>query len=268
MRFLSLLELRDYRNQLTKHESKRYLRRSLLDIKKIAVHHGATREGSPEAYANYHVGSLDWPEIAYPLVIGKNGIIYWTMDLNKVSYHVGLHNRYTLGVCLIGDFRFDQPTATQYQSLYRLLEALKIDLSLTDQDVLGHQEFAGYEWKQCPALDMDGLRGQLAAKTYGAVQNNFNNDKKILITRPSVVKLSKEDDGGMANTLFQPSNAAIKKSTENVLVRISNKAAHGDEAIGRNWVDQLNQDKLSESDAVGLLYVALDRELIQGRKDQ
>lgn len=267
MRFLSLLEVRDYRNKLIKHETKRYLRRSLLDIKKIAVHHGATREGSPEAYANYHVNTLDWPEIAYPFVIGKNGIIYWTMDINKVSYHVGLHNRYTIGVCLIGDFRFDQPTTAQYQSLYRLLEALKIDLSLTDQDVLGHQEFAGYEWKQCPALDMDGLRGQLAAKTYQPVQNNFNNDKKILITQPAVVKLAKEDDGGMSNTLFQPSNAAIKQSTVNVLARLSSTIAHGEKALGRNWVEQLNQDKLSESDAVGLLYVALDRELIQGRKE-
>ncbi|MBT2637009.1 hypothetical protein [Bacillus sp. ISL-39] len=39
------------------------------------------------------------------------------------------------------------------KSLYRLLEALKIDFSLKDQDILGHQEFAGYEWKQCPALE-------------------------------------------------------------------------------------------------------------------
>lgn len=266
MRFLSLLELKDYRNSLPKHLTKRYLRRSVSDIKKAIVHHGATRTGTPEAYANYHVNTLDWPEIAYPFVIDKNGVIYWTMDIDKVSYHVGLHNRYCLGVNLIGDFRYDQPTAAQYQSLYRLLGALKIDLSLKDEDFLGHQELAGYEWKQCPALDMDGLRGQLAAKTYGAVQNNFNNDKKILITRPSLVKLAKEDDGGMANTLFQPSNAAIKQSAENVLARLSSTTAHGDKALGRSWVEQLKQDKLSESDAVGLLYVALDRELIQGSR--
>lgn len=267
MRFLSLLEIRDYRNKLPKHETGRYLRRSVLDIKKIVVHHGATREGSPEAYANYHVNTLGWPEIAYPFVIDKNGLVYWTMDITKVSYHVGLHNRYTLGICLIGDFRYDQPTTAQYQSLYRLIEVLKIDLSLYNQDVLGHQELAGYEWKQCPALDMDGLRGQLAAKTYQPVQNNFNNDKKILITIPEMVKLAKEDDGGMANRLFQPSNGAIKQSAVNVLTRLSSSTSHGEKAIGRNWVDQLNQDKLSESDAVGLLYVALDRELIQGRKE-
>ncbi|MBT2637010.1 N-acetylmuramoyl-L-alanine amidase [Bacillus sp. ISL-39] len=47
---------------------------------------------------------MDWSEVAYPLIIGKNGVIYWTMDLNKVSYHVGLHNRYTFGICMIGDF--------------------------------------------------------------------------------------------------------------------------------------------------------------------
>jgi hypothetical protein len=261
MRFMKLLELVDYRNKLIKHSTFKYANRKITDIKKMAVHHGATKTGSPEAYANYHVNTLGWPGVAYPFIIGQNGTIYWCHDLSKLTYHVGNHNRYVLGINLIGDFRFNPPTQAQYQSLYRLLDALKLDLNLSDSDILGHQEFAGYEWKQCPAINMDQLRGQLEAKTYQPVQYNFNNDKKILITRPLPVILSKEDDGGMPNRLFQPSSPSIKKSVTNVLTRLSNSKVQGDQALAESWKNKAANDELTESDAVGLLYVALDREL-------
>jgi hypothetical protein len=261
MRFLKLPELRDYRNKLTKHPKLKYANRQISEIKQMALHHGATRTGSPEVYANYHVNTLGWPGVAYPFIIGKNGVIYWCHDLTKITYHVGNHNRYVLGINMIGDFRYEAPTAAQYQSLYRLLEALKVDLELTESDILGHQEYAGYEWKQCPALNMDQLRGQLAAKTYQSVQYNFNNDKKIHIKLPLPVKLTKEDDGGMSNRLFQPSSSAIKKSVTNVLTRLSNSKVQGDKALAESWKVKAESDELTESDAVGLLYVALDREL-------
>jgi predicted transcriptional regulator len=261
MKFQKLLELRDYRNKLPTHSYLKYANRPISAIKKIGLHHGATKTGSPLAYANYHVHTLGWPGVAYPFIIDKNGVIYWCHDITKITYQVGVHNRYVLGICFIGDFRIQDPTPLQYQSFYRLVEALKEDVGLTDQDILGHQEFAGYEWKQCPAIAMDQLRGEIAAKTYGKVRTNWNNDRKILISRQVPTQLTKEDVGGMANVLFQPSNKTLDDSVKRVLSRLSNKTQ---DSISKEWRKKFEKQEMTESDALALVYYALDKELIQG----
>lgn len=125
--------------------------------------------------------------MGYTYVILKDGTIQWAADHKVRTPHVGDHNSRALGICLVGDFRHEQPTPEQYASLYELLEYLMEKLpGIKDvTQILGHQEYSGYAWKQCPALDMDALRGELQAKTYGAVKHNFNNDTKIEIVLPS-----------------------------------------------------------------------------------
>ena len=134
-------------------------------------------------------------------------------------------------------------------------------MALTNEDILGHQEFAGYEWKQCPAIDMDQLRGEVAAKSYERVRTNWNNDSQILITKPVPAQLSKEDVGGMANVLFQPSNKTLDNSVKRVLTRFSNKSKDN---ISKGWRKKFEDKEMTESDALAMLYYALDKELIQG----
>jgi len=61
--------------------------------------------------------------------------------------------------------------------------------------------------------------------------------------------------------LYQPSNQAIVNSTAVVLSRLEKKDLG---AISPEWREKLQKGELIVSDAIGLIYVALERELIQG----
>ncbi|MEF7565984.1 peptidoglycan recognition family protein [Bacillus infantis] len=117
-----------------------------------AVHHSLTKGGSSAAFANFHVDENGWPGVAYHFVILKNGVIEWNHNLNVISYHVGNSNSFTVGICLVGDFRTEEPTEAQKLSLYLLMEALKKDLP-NYQRTRGHNEYPGYSWKACPEFD-------------------------------------------------------------------------------------------------------------------
>ncbi|WP_197468151.1 peptidoglycan recognition protein family protein, partial [Fictibacillus phosphorivorans] len=138
--------------------------RAIEDITSIALHQSLTEEGDAHAFANYHIGTLGWSRMGYAFVILKDGTIQWAADLAVKTPHVGDSNRRSLGVCLVGDLRYNPPTLPQLKSMYGLIEVLfKVLPNVNEaQDVWGHQEYPNYAWKQCPALDMDSLRGQIA----------------------------------------------------------------------------------------------------------
>lgn len=184
--------------------------RSLNDITSIALHHSLTEEGDAHAFANYHIGTLGWSRMGYVFVILKDGTIQWAADLAVKTPHVGSSNRTSLGICFVGDFRYEPPTAAQLASAYGLLELLiKILPNVKDaQGVWGHQEYPNYAWKQCPALNMDSLRGQIASKQYGEVQHNFNNDNKRLIVLPKNAGPRKTVEDPIAIIENQPKEAA------------------------------------------------------------
>ncbi|TQK41983.1 copper amine oxidase-like protein [Brevibacillus sp. AG162] len=161
----------DVRTSLPRHKTLRYGRRKLTDIRSAAMHHSATVSGSPEAFARYHVGTNGWPGIAYHFVIQKDGVIYWCNDPEAISYHVGNSNRHALGICLVGDFRTQQPTAAQLESANRLIQYLQAQIPSMTQ-VFGHQEYPGYSWKNCPAFPMGTFRtnySQFLQKAVGKV---------------------------------------------------------------------------------------------------
>ncbi len=158
------MKINDKRNSLVKHTSRIYRRREKSEITKIAIHHSATITGSTEAFARYHVSQLNWPGIAYHYVVHKDGSIDFCHDHEVISFHVGNSNGSTLGICLIGDFRFQTLENVQQNALLTLIEKLLIEFQLTFADVWGHMEFPGYEHKQCPSINMDKFRDLLARK--------------------------------------------------------------------------------------------------------
>jgi len=164
------LEINDKRKTLTKHKTKKYSTRPLSSVSVIAVHHSLTKQGSAEAFARYHVETNGWPGIGYHFVIEKSGEIDWCHDLEVKSYHVGNSNRKAVGVCLVGDFRSELPTEKQMKSLYKLLDALMLDLDVSVDNVKGHSELPGYAWKPCPVISMDDLRKRLS----GTMPQNTN----------------------------------------------------------------------------------------------
>ncbi|WP_238352034.1 N-acetylmuramoyl-L-alanine amidase [Brevibacillus brevis] len=149
--------VKDVRASLPRHKTLKYGRRKLTDIRSAAMHHSATKSGSPEAFAGYHVNTNGWPGIAYHFVVQKDGTIYWCNDLEAISYHVGNSNRHALGICLVGDFRTQKPTLAQLDAAHRLIQHLQVQIPSMKQ-VLGHQEYPGYAWKDCPAFPMIKFR--------------------------------------------------------------------------------------------------------------
>ncbi|AWX56862.1 N-acetylmuramoyl-L-alanine amidase [Brevibacillus brevis] len=161
----------DVRASLPRHKTLKYRRRKLTDIRSAAMHHSATKSGSPEAFARYHVGTNGWPGIAYHFVVQKDGTIYWCNDPEAISYHVGNSNRHALGICLVGDFRTQKPTPAQLDAANRLIRHLQEQIPSIKQ-VLGHQEYPGYTWKNCPAFPMGTFRtnySQFLQKAVGKV---------------------------------------------------------------------------------------------------
>lgn len=152
----------DVENKLARHKTKKYRKRQIEDIDYIALHHSLTDDipGGEDvfAFARYHVNDLGWPGIGYTYVIDTDGTIYKTAPATVVTYHVGKHNFSALGVCMVGDFRDSKPNEAQYTAVMDLLSTLGYAYKIPVRNIRGHSEFSGYEWKKCPAINMDKVR--------------------------------------------------------------------------------------------------------------
>lgn len=168
MSFSSLPKFKDIRTSIYEHKSKRFKRKSVKDFTDIAIHHSLTKRGlagsNAEAYARYHVDKLGWPGIGYHFVIEPDGTIKYCNTISLMCYHVGNHNGYAIGICLTGDFRYEKPTKEQEKALRALHAELKKQLP-NYKRTRGHNEFPGYEWKQCPEFDYKAV---LAGKDSGS----------------------------------------------------------------------------------------------------
>ncbi|MGG4289971.1 peptidoglycan-binding protein [Priestia megaterium] len=124
-------------------------------------HHSLTKlsaGGSKiESFADFHVRTNGWPEIAYHLIIDPKHVvngkatIYYCVDISKKSYHVGNSNNIGLGICVIGDYRTDKLTDPTVHSIVDLHKALVADgIGKYDK---AHNEMPGYSWKECCVFD-------------------------------------------------------------------------------------------------------------------
>lgn len=165
------------------HSSKEYPLRDLANVRGIAVHHTKGR-GSPEQVAHGHVLGRGWPGHAYHFqIVGRTGAskIYQTNDLDRASYHAGLHNRTRIGVAITGDFDSGLPSPNDLHACAWLCAALCLLLNLKDPGdwvgpailpgrvVAGHRELFGSSTKlgkTCPGrrFNMTELR-ELTALT-------------------------------------------------------------------------------------------------------
>ena len=140
------LKVKNITKQLTRHKVDQYKTRDLGRIKMIVVHHSATDSGTPQAYANYHVNTRDWPGIGYHYVIQKDGTIFQTNELDTISYHTGGQNTHSIGVCLTGNYDKQKPPAIQIQKCGELIAAIRQQFS-QDLRIKGHRDFSN---KSCP----------------------------------------------------------------------------------------------------------------------
>lgn len=153
--------LRNIVDQLPKHPTLRYERRSLSQITHLAVHHTAAPPTlGPLRIAELHIapdatrGKEAWPGIGYHFFVHADGAIDQTNHLESASYHVYRHNGYSAGVVFAGSFMNGKiPTSAQLRAGAHLIAWLMQELHIPLARVWGHREFPenstvcpGNEW--------------------------------------------------------------------------------------------------------------------------
>jgi N-acetylmuramoyl-L-alanine amidase len=128
-------QMEDLRAWLPWHIINRFPKRDLTDINVLVVHHsavalpigGKVREHIRSINA-YHISHHGWPRIAYHYAIGPAGVVWWLNDHESICYHAGNWNVNTrsIGVCLLGDYRWDPPPQPALDRLRALRRHLRL----------------------------------------------------------------------------------------------------------------------------------------------
>lgn len=177
----------DLSRTLPRHPTKKNKLRKLSDISKIVIH-TSDWETTPEVLAKYditpffkkngikyynHVSKTGCPSITYHEAIMPDGRCFKTLPYEEVSWHVGIHNKSSLGVVLMykctDGFGNDiyLPTENAMRNLYKRVGNICLELGLppTSKHVVGHRELRGTGWfwskgskvlrKTCPGSRVD-----------------------------------------------------------------------------------------------------------------
>ncbi len=135
----------------------------------IIIHHSATTTGGALAFDKIH-RAKGWDELGYDFVIGNgtdtaNGQIEvgprWTKQ--KIGAHAksadNRFNEYGIGICLVGNFELERPTAKQMDSVEKLVGYLMATYHVTPDHILRHKDTKSTE---CPGkyLSIDVIRRQ------------------------------------------------------------------------------------------------------------
>ena len=141
----------------------------------IVIHHSATRTGNAEVFDAAHRARGMINGLAYHFVIdnGTDGMADGHIETGQrwVSQMHGGHcrqayiNEHGIGICLVGNFSQDQPTAKQLDSLVLLIRGLQEQFKIPDDSILGHGEVIG-EFSECPGKEFpwEELRKRLKQK--------------------------------------------------------------------------------------------------------
>lgn len=157
-----LPEIVDLTNQLPKHPSKVWSRRTIESIKLMVQHHTAS-EAPLINQAKYHIRHHNWAGLAYTFVVDR-GNIYQTNDLSSLTSHALGVNPFSVGVCVNGDLSKRPLTDFERKALTAIHFTLR-EL-IPDLELSGHNEaslkYANHR-TSCPCTDMDHLRTDLEA---------------------------------------------------------------------------------------------------------
>lgn len=95
-------------------------------------------------------------QMPYTFVIRRNGLIEQALPWTDVAPHARAYNARSASVALVGDMRFDAPTAEQWGSALELCTIAAI-LTGGASTIYGHDELAGGSsdpCKECPGVRM------------------------------------------------------------------------------------------------------------------
>jgi hypothetical protein len=114
----------------------------------IVIHHSATPAGGAVRFDREH-REKGWDELGYDFVIGNGtdtGDGQVEVGSRWVKQKIGAHaktpdnwyNEHGIGICLVGNFDGDRPTAAQMRSVARLVSYLMKTYHIPADRVIGH----------------------------------------------------------------------------------------------------------------------------------
>lgn len=148
-----MVKIDDIRSQTPKGSNIRTNR----EITKVARHHSATEGGDFWSFWNSRWKNLGWAVGGYHEIILRDGTVQLCYDSNIVTNGVRGHNEKTYHICVVGRGSF---TTLQEQVFEERAKLALRKFQLTENDVLGHQEFSGAS-TMCPGIEMDAVRSRL-----------------------------------------------------------------------------------------------------------
>ncbi len=122
---------------------------TLVTVTHLIVHHGASSNTSSNwaavvaSYFDYHVNTNGWSDIGYNYLVAPDGTLFVGRGggENVQGAHMCGRNANTMGVCMIGNYVSEQPTAAAVDKLVKIL-AWKA--SVNGIDALGSSNLANY----------------------------------------------------------------------------------------------------------------------------
>ena len=121
-------------------------------INSIVIHHSGNTD-TVEDIRNLHVNINKWDDIGYHFMIDREGSLVIGRDIDKIGAHVYGFNEDSIGICLLGNFDFENIEEKQLDMLRWLLKKLISEFSLNKESIKFHRDFPNVA-KSCPGLNI------------------------------------------------------------------------------------------------------------------
>ena len=110
----------------------------------IVVHHAGMTRNEDMSLGAIHQIHLNngWAGVGYHFVVHKNGVIEHARPIERVGAHAYKHNRYTVGICMTGNFDIGVPSYEQSLATERLVAALceHYEIAPSYDTIFGHRD--------------------------------------------------------------------------------------------------------------------------------
>jgi len=122
---------------------------------RILIHHSAspdTPKLDTKAIKRFHVEERGWDDIGYHALVELVGDSYVAVPgrpLSKAGAHCPGQNKTALGLCLVGDWRKEEPPLAQLERAAELCAEWCVRFGIQVDEIRAHREFRS---TVCPGL--------------------------------------------------------------------------------------------------------------------
>ncbi|XP_065337954.1 peptidoglycan-recognition protein SC2-like [Cloeon dipterum] len=103
----------------------------------------------------YHMDSRRWSDIGYNFLIGGDGSVFEGRGWTRQGSHEPKYNANGLGICFLGNFQGEAPTAAAIESAKRLIDCgVSTNMISNNYKLIGHRQAKSTE---CPGNNLYNL---------------------------------------------------------------------------------------------------------------